>query len=90
MNKKWWGALVLVAVLLGSCKGMKENYDQTFIKSWKEGFVKSCVGQDETKRELCACVADKAVERMSVSQLSNANESIKYIQEKILPECQAK
>lgn len=94
MGGKWLVALLLAMLALSSCKGFKEGfkqgYDEAFVKSWKESFIKSCMGNDESKRELCTCVGDKAVEQMTVSQLSSPSESLKYIKENIIPECQTK
>jgi hypothetical protein len=89
MMKKLGAALMMTTWLLASCQGSKEAYDQAFVKSWRESFIKSCVGSDEAKRDTCTCVADKSVEEMTVSQLSSPSESIKIIQEKIIPQCQA-
>jgi len=93
MNRKFVAALILaglVAAGLISCESFKKGYDESFIKSWKESFVKSCAKDDDSQeqKDICQCVADKAVEQMTVEQLHEVDYSINYIKEHILPECQ--
>jgi hypothetical protein len=83
MVKKVMAVLAVISALT-ACTPDKEAFN----KSWRESFIKSCVGKDETKREICTCVADKAVAEMEMKELLNPTASIKHITEKILPECQ--
>ena len=89
-------AILLLAVsltsLLTGCddfkKAFNESYnkklaEKSFTESWKNEFVKSCVGNDNSKLTICSCVANKSIETLSEKQLND----IDVIKEKILPLC---
>ena len=81
-------ALVIIAAL-GGCKSFIEGYSEGFTESWKESFIDSCVEGDDTdyQRQVCTCVAERAVKELSVKQLHDINFTIKYIEENIIDDC---
>ncbi len=80
-----------VSLSLAGCKSFREGYRKGFIESWEKNFVKSCVGSNDApeQRELCQCVAARAVSELTVEQLSDVSYTTKYIQDNIMPACQS-
>ncbi len=86
--KRVTAGLTVVAILWG-CQSFKEGYKKGFVKGWIGSFVKSCVGSYDTERqrEGCTCVAEKAVEQLTVKQLYDASYTLNYIDDNILSVC---
>jgi hypothetical protein len=86
--KRVIAGLTVVAILWG-CQSFKEGYKTGFIKGWKESFIKSCVGSNDTERqrEGCTCVAEKAVEQLTAKQLYDDSYTLNYIEDNILFLC---
>jgi hypothetical protein len=76
------------AVVVISARGCKMD-QATFKDEWKEGFMKTCVGDDPSKEKTgyCACVADRALQELSADQLLDVSYTIKYLLGKIIPDC---
>ena len=69
----------------------KDSFDTSFKESYKESFIESCSEADANNQELralCVCTATKAVEQLTVAELTEDALSNKIILEKILPQCQ--
>ena len=69
----------------------KDSFDTSFKESYKESFIESCSEADANNqklRALCVCTATKAVEQLTVAELTEDALNKKIILEKILPQCQ--
>lgn len=82
-----WLLTAFSMLLFAGCgeykKTFNEAYDKAFIEGWRSSFIKSCVGNDDSKLTVCTCVADKSIASLSVEQLKD----VEVIKEKILPQC---
>ena len=78
-------------VSLTACSDdLTEAFNTSFKESFKESFIESCTEPDVNNQELravCVCMATKAVEQMTVAELTNAAFNQKIILEKIAPQC---
>jgi hypothetical protein len=68
---------VVLAILLGGCKGLKENYDKEFKVSFGKEFTTSCTkgataqGAPEARAAaVCGCMAKYLVEHRSTTELT--------------------
>ena len=70
--------------LLGGCDNSGESFDTSFRKSWKSSFVSSCIKGEASnlKSAFCNCIANKAIESLSLDQLADSSSV-----EKIAPQC---
>ena len=69
----------------------KDSFDTSFRESYKESFIESCTEADANNQELravCVCIATKAVEQLTVAELTKTALNQKIILEKIVPQCQ--
>jgi len=73
------------SLLLSGCSDESNaTFDAAFRQSWNESFIESCTKEaGESGRELCTCVADLAVEKLTKTQLADNN----VIAQQIMPEC---
>jgi hypothetical protein len=68
----------------------KDSFDTSFKESYKESFIESCSEADANNQELrafCVCTATKAVEQLTVAELTEDALNKKIILEKIAPQC---
>ena len=68
----------------------KDSLDTSFKESYKESFIESCSEADANNQELralCVCTATKAVEQLTVAELTEDALNKKIILEKIVPQC---
>jgi hypothetical protein len=68
----------------------KDSFDTSFKDSYKESFIESCSEADANNQELralCVCTATKAVEQLTVAELTEDALNKKIILEKIVPQC---
>lgn len=68
----------------------KDSFDTSFKESYKESFIESCSEADANNQELralCVCTATKAVEQLTVAELTEDALNKKIILEKIVPQC---
>lgn len=90
MRKVWLlaGAALLAAAAAGCGKIKNEDSKRSF----KESFVRSCVGDDKSERTaaICACAADGAIEQLTFAQLANTRFAVDHIKKNILPGCTQK
>ncbi len=78
------------AALAGCCgKKTSDSFNSSFRDSWRTSFIQSCKGSDTSaeKESYCTCVADKALQEMSVMELMNVAEAQKKILSDIAPKC---
>jgi hypothetical protein len=74
-------------MLLACSDEAKEAFDSSFRASFKESFIESCSANkpgSQAMLDMCTCIANKAAEQLSKSEMSNPL----VIQEKIIPQCQ--
>ena len=83
---------IFFGVSLTACGDeFKDSFDTSFKESYKESFIESCSEADANNqklRALCVCTATKAVEQLTVAELTEDALNKKIILEKILPQCQ--
>ena len=68
----------------------KDSLDTSFKEGYKESFIESCSEADANNQELralCVCTATKAVEQLTVTELTEDALNKKIILEKIVPQC---
>ena len=76
--------------LAGCCgKSTSDSFNSSFRDSWRTSFIQSCRGADASaqKESYCTCVADKALQEMSVMELMNVTEAQKKILNDLAPKC---
>ena len=86
-----FAALIFGALLTACGDEFKDSFDTSFKESYKESFIESCSEADANNqklRALCVCTATKAVEQLTVAELTEDALNKKIILEKILPQCQ--
>jgi hypothetical protein len=80
----------LFAALAGCCgKSTSDSFNSSFRDSWRKSFIKTCRAEDTSaeKESYCTCVADRALQEMSVMELMNVGEAHKKIANDIAPKC---
>ena len=68
----------------------KDSFDTSFKESYKESFIESCSEADANNQELralCVCTATKAVEQLTVAELTEDALNKKIILEQLVPQC---
>ena len=81
-----FGALIF-GVSLAACS---EDLTESFKAGYKENFIESCSEADVNNQELralCVCTATKAVEQLTVIELTATANDNTIILEKIVPQC---
>ena len=83
--------LFLLGTQLMACsEDSQESLDSSFKTSYREDFIESCSEADASNQELralCVCTATKAVEQLTVSELTASVVDNAKIMEEILPQC---
>lgn len=83
--------LFLLGTLMTACsEDLQESSDSSFKASYKEEFIASCSEADASNQELralCVCTATKAVEQLTVFELTASAVDNTKIMEEILPQC---
>ena len=82
---------IFFGVSLTACDDeFKDSFDTSFKENYKESFIESCSEADANNqklRALCVCTATKAVEQLTVAELTEDALNKKIILEKIVPQC---
>ena len=85
-----FAALIFSASLPACGDEFKDSFDTSFEESYKESFIESCSEADANNQELralCVCTATKAVEQLTVTELTEDALNKKIVLEKIVPQC---
>ena len=90
MNKNTISLFFLGSLITACSDDFKESLDSSFKTSFKESFIESCSEADTSDQELralCVCTGTKAVEQLTVAELTASVTDNTQIMEKILPQC---
>ena len=84
--------LCFVTLFIGcdeSIEETKTSFNESFINSYKESFVTSCIKSSgsEDFREVCSCMALDLVENHAVSELMDSSKTEKYLKEVAIERC---
>lgn len=83
-------AVLLMGVNVSYAEGSSASSDASFLKSYKDSFLKSCVESSGGSQYegICKCVLDDVVKNFSVAEIKNEKKVSEYIQSVAMGKCE--